>query len=252
VSDASPGPVRIVFVVQMPVSARDFRRFHFAELTHAGASVAVLDVSSIVMRGIDHDRSHYRNFQAIDISVVDDKQDLPRHQVVLDEADLIVCHVGGGFLYPENHAVLRLVSKSTAPYVVFSNNAIPSWNREAKAPPIMGRLLGKRPWVTALNRLPLGAIGIRRADYVIYGGSGSRIPMRLIGPETEAIWAHCNDYLLFQKLVDHGEMRETEATAVFIDQNLGFHPGADASGFRQAVTVSEFYPRLRRLFDRLE
>lgn len=239
----------IVYVVQMPISERDYTRFQFRELIEAGVGVSVIDASAVVMRGVAHDRSDFPKFADLGMHVVANPAELRVVQPVLDRADLVVCHVGSGFLHPDNRAVLRLVSHSPTPYAIFCNNAIPLWNRAVARKSILTRLANMKPAVTLINRLPLWSLGVRRANFAIHGGENSRIPMRLIGPKTTPVWTHCNDYQIYRQTEPAAE---TEPTVVFIDQNLGFHPGATAPGFRQSVTVSEFYPTLRRLFDRLE
>lgn len=242
--------MHFVYFVQMPLSRRDYKRYGLAEIVSKGIKISVLDVADICMLGIDHKRDHYGDFKNIDITVLTKNRDLARLLPLLDSADLIICHVGSGHIYPENLFVMRLISKSRTPYVLFNNDMGPFSDMNVLKPSFFARLEKAKLFSTFLNRVPLLALGVKPAGYVVYGGEKSLRPLRLVTAETKAFWAHSNDYELY--LDEINTPTETTDTAVFLDQNFGFHDGAKAPGFTQAADPDYFYPRLRELFDRIE
>ncbi len=243
-------PMHFVYFVQMPLSLRDYKRYRLAEIASKGIKISVLDVADICMTGIDHKRDHYGDFKDIDITVLAENRDLARALPLLDSADLIICHVGSGHIYPENFFVMRLISKCAAPYLIFNNDMAPLSNLDVLKPSFLARLGKARLFSSFLNRIPLLALGVKPAGYVVHGGEKSLRPLRLVTAETKVFWAHSNDYELY--LDEMNTPDEITDTAVFIDQNFGFHDGAKASGFTQAADPDYFYPRLRGLFERIE
>ena len=242
--------MHFVYFIQMPLSWRDYKRFGLAEIAAKGIKISVLDVADICMLGIDHKRDHYGDFKNIDITVFAKNRDPARALPLLDSADLIICHVGSGHIYPENLFVMRLISKCAAPYLIFNNDMAPSSNLDVLKPSFFTRLGKAKLFPAFLNRVPLFALGVKPAGYVVYGGEKSLRPLRLVTAETKAFWAHSDDYELY--LDEMAVPAEATDTAVFLDQNFGFHDGAKAPGFTQAADPDYFYPRLRGLFDRIE
>jgi len=242
--------LHFVYFVQMPLSVRDFKRFEFAKIISNGVKITVIDVSDICMLGINHKRTHYDQFKDVDLKVVTKNRDLINMLPVLNGANLVICHVGSGHIYPENFFVMRLISKSKTPYILFSNDMGPSSDLSVLKPSFFSRLRKMKLFSTFLNRVPLFFLSIRPADYVVYGGEKCLRPLRLVTEKTKSLWAHLSDYELYLDEIKNPE--KTSDTAVFLDQNLGFHIGAKAPGFTQVVDPDYFYPRLRALFDRIE
>lgn len=81
-------------------------------------------------------------------------------------------------------------------------------------------------------------------------GSGS-YTTRDVPPESHIIWGHSFDYEKFLVELERTDTRPTSA-AVFLDQNLGYHPDQLHSDIHSPVDVNSYYPTLRSAFERLE
>lgn len=245
----------IVFIVQRAFSEHDVKRNRVHELLNLNCRVTVIDAGNIVFPGLDHDRVNYaalneiRHFNAV---VLEDLSELKRTSPLLNDVDLAVLYAGSGFVRQEIYRILRWLSLSPAPYAVISNNAQPAWDISLRKATLAYRFRNATPITSVLSRLPLAAIGLRPANYAVYGGSKSAIPMPLVDKNTKAVWATSWDYEAYQDEIKNQEPFVTDSTAVFIDQNFGFHSDAYVHDGKQPADPSYFYPRIRRLFDRIE
>lgn len=81
-------------------------------------------------------------------------------------------------------------------------------------------------------------------------GSGSYTE-RDVPTESRIIWAHSFDFEKHLVEKEANNFREAHA-AVFLDQNLGYHPDQLHSGIQSPVDVDSYYPALRGTFERIE
>lgn len=81
-------------------------------------------------------------------------------------------------------------------------------------------------------------------------GSGSET-QRDIPSNCPIIWAQSFDYEK-ARILDASSDQRKFAGAVFLDQNLGYHPDQAHSSLQSPVDVNRYYPQLREAFDALE
>lgn len=86
------------------------------------------------------------------------------------------------------------------------------------------------------------------ADIAILSGKASLRKLRANAPEK--IWAHSFDYDKFLALRD--ESSGESGYAVFLDQNLVYHPDLLITGSIQCTTAHEYFPALNHFFDNFE
>ncbi len=84
----------------------------------------------------------------------------------------------------------------------------------------------------------------RLADIAILSGKASLRKPR--ANAWEKIWAHSFDYDLYLKYRNIPSQRSGDA--VFLDQNLVYHPDLMITGSRQSTTAAEYFPVLNRFF----
>lgn len=246
----------IVFLTEIPFSVRDVERFGVVTLQQQGIDLTVLEINRLT--GIRSHASRSRSVTALEgvtfREVVDQaawRAELP----TLTEAAAIICGFGAGYVFPQTLDVYRLISASQTPYILLMSNYLPITSGPA---PGLGtrlkRLFRRKSRLDIMKslmaRLPIAALGLRPADFVIYGGTKSVIPRRLITSQTKPIHAHAMDYDLRLRHGDPKVLKDRQA--VFIDQGFGFHPDAKLQGIDDVVDKDAYYPALRRFFDRVE
>ncbi len=246
---------RIVFLVQTPFSQRDYVRNGIAYLAEQGIAVTVLDVSRLAMPRLTSVPECFE-FPGMALRIVDTPAKLAAESTTLAQAGVIVCHVGSGYVMPNSLGVLRAVARSGRPSLLTSINSQPYWRRKSgladlKPGKLLDRLRTGGLTAALLNRLPMGLLGVKPFDYVVYGGRGSRAARRLVTGQTRVIAAHSMDYDVYLAERDTPRSEPERPYAVFIDQFIGYHPD-DAMGMPQPENPKVFYVLLRRLFDRVE
>jgi hypothetical protein len=70
-------------------------------------------------------------------------------------------------------------------------------------------------------------------------------------PNCISIWSHCLDYDIVLEIDVSGRPQET-AHIVFLDEYFPFHPDYFCQGVKPPTTASEYYPKLRKLFEKIE
>lgn len=232
----------------MPLTERDRQRYGIDHFIGLGYQVLLVDVADIAMPRLVHNRRHYDRFADIAITVASDRAGLAQAVAALRGAAVVFCLVGSGFPDAENLPVLRAIVRGGRPFVIPYVNPSPAMHTQQRVP-LFARLRRMHPMQSLIARTPIRLLGLRAADAVILGGRRSRVPMPLIGPKTRIIETHASDYDQF--LAIRGRRLPTTDTAVYIDTYMAFHPDVDASGYGQPHP-DDFYPALRRLFDRIE
>lgn len=85
-------------------------------------------------------------------------------------------------------------------------------------------------------------------DLVLGSGSETR---KEVSSEVPIIWGHSFDYEK-ARILDASGIARKSSGAVFLDQNLGYHPDQMHSSLRSPVSVDSYYPRLRKAFEAVE
>lgn len=245
-------PARIVFLLQRALSPYDAARFSLVAMA-GRAEITVIDASPLVLPQVASSRAHYDTLAPVRCLVARSMGDLRQLSAVVAEADLVVNLVGSGNVTLRALPVLRWLSAIPTPTLIFSAGAIPAWAIPKQSWGLWQRLRRADLGASLLSRLPLEALGVRPADYVLYSGSASVVPRRLVTATTRPVWSTSPDYGLYLAALNGGEAPLVDRPyAVFIDQNLGFHTDIAAMGGAQPVDAAVFYPQLCRLFDAIE
>jgi hypothetical protein len=251
-----PQPVsHIVYVVEMPLSERDFQRFGIDTMLSYGFKVTVLDLGIMTGRSPDQVRHDDVFLKQIDHRIITNKRCWRDEQDTLEEANLIVCAFGGGYFFSNTYVIYRAISSTKTPYLLLMSNYLPVQNDHLmvfteKIYFFLMKILRVKPIDSIFARLPIWALGLRQADFVVYGGYSSFISRRLIGRDSVPIHAHSMDYDFY--LTQNGLPNKSKKQAVYIDQNMGFHADAKTQGGKGVVTPEVYYPALTRFFDCIE
>lgn len=250
----------IVYLMQTPLNPRDIERFGMATMAADGVSVTVVDAKGLINPFLA-EMSAAQPIPGITQYVVRSAKDLGGVRALLRAADFAICLVA----FDGNPAVLkvyRTLAQAGTPYLVISANAFPGFARyrgERRHWFQRGRDAFKRlvegqvdPIKSILFRLPPRGLGLRGPALIIHGGRSSRAGARMfpVMDGTRAINAHAMDYDLYLQISTAPPVQTQ--TAIFIDEHIGFQRDMIAMGARPTATPVDFYPKLRRFFDRLE
>lgn len=233
-------PARIVYLVESPYNRRDHERFGIHILERRGVPVEIWDLTPALQPRL---AAEHRPPDPIDwpgLKTFSSRSTARAALSALSANDFVVCILG---YEPNSWSAYRALSRSGAHYAVLSAAAIPS--ASAKPPPPSPARL-----VTALfMRTPLSWLGVRAADFAIYGGERSRRGRPPVGASTEEIWAHGMDYDLY---LAGREGPRREGTAVFLDEWVPYHPDYVRLSVAPYSSAERYYPALRAFFDRFE
>lgn len=250
---ARHSPPHVVLLVQQPLAPRDLVRFGISALLARGYAVSVFDVADMAFPMLTNVREHYRNFSGFDLLVTHTRADLRAAADAMANARLIICHVGAGYVPIRAWPILRRLSASLVPYLVAAPST-PSFAESSGADravtKIMGKIINPSTYLDSLlARLPLQWLGLRPPDFVVVPALSSDLGRPLLSGSSQRIPAHVMDYDLY--LEEMARPPKPENIAVFIDQNVGFHPDFKSMGM-DWFHPGEFYGRLRSFFDRVE
>ncbi|CAA7621672.1 hypothetical protein [Magnetospirillum sp. UT-4] len=245
---------RIVYVVQSPLTGRDRDRFHIDGFLAAGFAIDVIDCGQLMFPHIPFERDHYRDWTDLAIVVPRRWQEVRALAARLDEAALIVFLAQSFGAWSANLPALRAVSRAKAPFLIMQGNIVPMLSM---APTAAERWKARlthpfhmRPLESLIRRLPLGLLGIRPADFVVYDGRCSIRPNPLVGPRTRRILAHSYDVETWRRRIAQGRPDRSDI-AVFLDQNIPYHRDMKDTGDCVAL-AGAYHAAMRGLFDRIE
>jgi len=183
--EVTAGGPQVLIVVQRALSMRDCERCGITELIRRDIDVVVVDASEVVQPKISHKRDVPPILSDIRFEIVRSAIELRSLDRLLSNMDLIVCEVGSGFATKENLPVLRWISRSRARLLLFSIDVAPNIVKSLRKTVFIYRLRAADHVTSLLNRLPLWLLGIRPADFVVYSGSTSRTPRKLVEGSTQ-------------------------------------------------------------------
>ena len=90
-------------------------RFGIRALIEDGATVRAIDASHIALPGVDTLSAQDSLSVDMEIDYLKTESDIENLPRLLAKADLVICHVGSGFVYRENLRILQALAKSKVP-----------------------------------------------------------------------------------------------------------------------------------------
>jgi hypothetical protein len=245
-------PVRVGLVVQLPFTKIDMPKFEIPELLALGAEIIILDVSRLMHPTTDFSNVATFDSGAIRYCKAATTEELERFRTVLEGVDIVIQGASTGHISPESLPVLRFISSLHTPYVLVYRNPVPVVDTSI-AQPTLAQRFARFDWRNfLLNRVPLNFLGVRAANFVIWGGRASRIPMRLVDSATREIWAAAECVQAARGAAAEVGKTVPIGTAVYLDQYFGFHPDATTRGSSWALDTEKVYPLICHAFDALE
>ena len=250
-TSAGPKP-RIVIAVQLPFTEIDYPKFELERLLEHGFEIDIIDMSAVIYPAETFPRRTSPLPAGVAEIVITEGRELSKLGDVFDRARLIVCSVSSGHLNKSVLAPMRAISASRTPYMLIYRNPVPQIDRPIIRPTLGQRLRRLNVMNSIMNRLPLSALGVRVADFIILGGQASSIPMRLVGRSTRKAWSYAEARRNYLDEIEVRPSAPTKKCAVYIDQYFAFHPDMAMVDRSQYVDPERIYPVLRAMFTRIE
>lgn len=247
---------RVVYIIDRPLSPRNYVRFGVKLMTERGISVAVIDVSALIYPFLDHDREHHSELPGIEFYVIHRQRDLAPVQDIVDRADLIVFLAESHGITRKNLSIAHVIARSRRPYLIWGGPVVPGseFNRfqyrlKAKPTSALHQFLRKDFIESLVVRIPPKWLGIPYATYFLDTSPSIARRRSLVGPNTKRIAVHAPDYDTF--LEERARQPIERDQAVFIDQFYPHHPDFVASS-TPTIDADDYFRKLNALFSRIE
>ena len=245
---------KILFIVESLFNARDYERFGIDILIKNGFKVALLDLS-IYMR--DKSKLSIPSVSPVKFSghiAVQNKSDL--NLILKDNCNQ--CFIITVISYrPDTYFIYKYISKYNIPYGLLAMAApyeMPSVRRKTNiSEKIINGLvsLNSIGLKHKLKNYLLGQLlSIKPAQFIFAGGAECSYAPKLSGKSTQVIWIHTFDYDIY--LTGQYKKIKKNNYAVFLDQNLPFHPDFVTEGMLNPIDASTYYSELANTFDTIE
>ncbi|TAL21729.1 MAG: hypothetical protein EPN94_12235 [Nitrospirae bacterium] len=255
-------PKRIVFFFRTVFNKRDYIRFGFDIIRSRGYAVEAWDFSPVLRA------NYYRNYTPPDpVDFDGHKLYTHRKQIVdavsgLSNEDIVVCFVG---LDRDSAFIYKLLEKNNIPFGFCLLGLLPQINTHQR---IIKRLyiLLPNPVVSLRNmlvRLRLGMLAwmgrsqrTTSPHFMMIGGGAAKKDSRCSALDpAKVIKAHALDYdryLEEEKLAHLNEGAAVRGYALFLDEDVPFHPDYLHSDTSPYCTADKYYGELNKFFDSFE
>lgn len=244
---------RVIFFIESPFNARDFKRFGIELLAGNGFVVEVWDFTPLLHPEVQEKVNvpDPINFQGLRQFWTGEESVSAIRSL---SADCLVISLVGYCL--NSYKVYKSISLSKARYALFLANNLPAINCKSVIPSFIMKLRNLK-----INRIPSALFvrvpyfiwGIRAADIVLGGGEKSldNIPY-LVSHGTERWCIHTLDYDIYLESIERSQYEINKAVCVFLDEYLPLAPDYVHLKIPPPCSVEEYYPRMCRFFDMVE
>jgi hypothetical protein len=232
----------LLFVVESPFSERDRRRFGIEELAWT-FDISVIDTTPVVAPSI---WQRLGRIQVADERVATAISHGELVRLLSDNHfDAVVSILG---IHEQRHAVYAAARDRHTLTIELQLGTLPG--DDLLASKTMTKFATRWKQLTdPLQSVSLLLDKVRRRRYrsdvpalVVCGGNAAR--RRLQERVGRFIEAHSLDYDLFVQRRDGSPSPDTRPTAVYLDQDLGFHADNEHSRLRSPITPERYYPEL--------
>lgn len=238
----------IVLIIETPLRERDYHRFGITILSRY-FNVIVLDCTAWLQPAYWQKHAEMRYEFPGYISVADWANFKQNVAAISNESLVIDYLLVGGTEHVEIRKWLRVCK---IPRAVVFTGVVPRLNFRGLAR--VRNLLGRAR--DALRKIYYGFYRVLSptkppgllADLAILSGYAALRNSRAHAPNK--IWAHSFDYDIY--LSKRDVVGAGASTAVFLDQNLVYHPDLLITGTIPSTTAEQYFPVLNRFFDDFE
>jgi len=256
---------KIIYLLDNLFCKRDYDRFGIELLEANGFEVLVWDLTPIINPDIYNniavpDPIEYKGYNLFS------KVSAIRNAILNLGNDCFIIIISD--YCPKLYPVLRSISRKKLPYCFeLSGSCVPilsdyvkETSEPAKEKVALLQIIDKVKKINykllkkyIFRRIPYKLMRLRPADFIIAGAAKSNIYLYRVpsAKGTKILNIHYYDYDNYVAEISKGNIID-QATGVFLDQYVPFHPENLLSGCSSEIKVEEYYPYLRKFFDYLE
>ena len=237
---------QILVLTEAPFTKRDYDRFG-VDLLRKNFHVSILDCTPWLKP------EFWKKYSAIAYECTGYKQvaDFESFVASLEGSAkaLAIDFLGGG---PKCAAARIELKNRHIPRAIFLLGLLPrakyKWSQRLR------QILHSNTPRSALRKLARRGIQVIHreppADLVVLTGAASLKELR-VQRTAKRVWAHTFDYDVYLSN-GHQEPELAERYAVFLDEDMAFHPDYDHSGITPPTTPDKYYPAMNRFFEQFE
>jgi hypothetical protein len=248
--------LKLVYLLKQPLSARDAERFGILSARARGHDVTVLDLHDLIFPEVAVVRADSAPSADVIARRISTWREFAGCRALVADADLVVSIVRSYGMCARSLRVYRMFAETGTPYLALAPLVDPIFADRRLAKPLIKRAFDQikrfrlqEIGASLLSRIPFKALGLPQARYFVYNGTASRGPNQMVGVGTVTIDTHAHDFDL--ALRARGEASALRDQAVFLDQDLPFHPDFAAAGHRP-LEPTRYLAELNAAFDRIE
>lgn len=236
------------FLIQTPLSERDYRRFGVDRIRARGLDVAFWDLSELLNPGNRaHAEMEKHPYPGVHKVATLDALEARCRDSVRDTA-LIVDITGAR---PELIGVYKLLRSLGVPLALFRANALPTNTRRGSRLVSAARDLGRAVKIHILRLLRPGC----SPAYILAGGLKSVGPLPFPTENAQVVRAHSLDYDIYLDVKERLESAsKARRKAVFLDEYYPLHPdfGVRGAFANPYADYRDYYRELRAFFEAVE
>ena len=255
---------KIIHIIEISFSKRDYGRFGIDLLRKNGYEVEVWNLISFLHSDFSH-LDKYPDYTFDGYKTFNNFTEIQSAINKLDDSCFIIFF---SWYRLETYKIYRLISKKQIRYAVYvagSSYPFPSMEKPALNGNIVKRILRKVKSeikllpsrnFTSIKRFifrltPNRFLGIKPAELVLAGAKKINFYNYPIEPQTEILWIHYWDYDIYLKEIKN-VISGNGRIGVFLDEYFPFHPDWDYCNVPCPIGPEEYFSLLRKFFDYVE
>jgi len=245
---------RIIFIVEMPFTLRDYKRFGVELLNKNGFNVELWDLTGVLHPKVLQNHKPSDTFNYYGLKIFNNICEIYDKLSHLLPNDFIINLVSYNF---ESLGIYRALSKSDIDYAVFYANALPYPIIKPKGLNVfieyvkrLASLRYAKVWKRLFMNLPFRFFGIKPACLILASGERCFDYNYPVDRYTETLYIHTLDYDLY--LQEKDSFYDEKPMAVFLDEFLPFHPEFILTGEKVPINADKYYTLLNNFFNLVE
>lgn len=239
--------MRVVFLVEYPLNARDYARMDIDRWQARGFAPEVWDCTPFLHRV---QPPIFNPIEFRGLRRLASAQDAVASIAGLSRDGFVVCIVP---LRGNTLPIYRALTRARVPYAIFEAIATPPIT-DAGPRGVFARVRGmtvKRLIGRAVRVWAYRCGWVAPATFLLAGGERSVSVASARRRAREILWLHAGDYERYLAL-ETRPAPVSQNTCVFLDELYPFHPDYEYMGIRPPVEAEPYYSTMNRFFARLE
>ena len=249
-------PRHLVYLLKQSPNERDAERFGINAALARGFHITILDLQALILPDVCALHSDWEPASGVVVRHISSWREFRSVQSIISNADLVISTVRAFGLCARSFLVFRMLARTQTPYLTFAPLVDPIF-----ADRKLGRTFLRRAFAAVrefqlndlaasiLSRVPFSILGLSQAEYFVVNGRASLSQNQMLGSKSTVIKAHAHDYDIALNAVNKMPVERNQA--VFLDQDLLFHPDFVAAGITP-MEPAKYLDALNAAFEKIE